>query len=73
MSHVVDVLTALTLGGAIIGGGIKAVQRFTRAADSVEHRLETIANRLAELATSMEHVVTTIGDHEKRIDRLESH
>lgn len=60
LTHFIDILTALTLGVAIIAGGIRAVSKLTRIADSVD--------RLSE---SMEHVVTQIGDHEARIDRLE--
>lgn len=60
LSHIIDVLTALVLGGSILGGGIKAVNKLTRIADAVD--------RLSE---SMEHVVTQLGDHERRIDGAE--
>ena len=61
LTSLVEVLTAIVLGGSIIAGGFKAIAKLTRIADSVD--------RLSE---SMEHVVMQIGDHEKRIDRLES-
>lgn len=61
MTHLVDILTAIVLGASIIGGGIKAVGKLTRIADSVD--------RLSE---SMENIVTQIGEHEKRLERLEN-
>ena len=62
LTTVVELLTALVLGFSMIGGGIKAISKLTRIADSVDR-----------LSRSMEHVVGQIGDHEKRIDRLEHH
>ena len=71
MAHLIEILTALMLGSGILGGGIKAVHGFTKSADSVEHRLETIGDHLAVLAASMERVVSQIGNHEMRITRIE--
>ena len=60
LTSTVEILTAIVLGGSVIGGGFKAMARLTRIADGVE--------RLSE---SMEHVVQQIGDHEMRLTRVE--
>jgi hypothetical protein len=60
ISHLIEILTALVLSGSVIGGGIKAISKLTRIADSVER-----------LSRSMEHVVTQIGEHETRLTRME--
>ena len=60
LTSLVEVLTAVVLGGSVIAGGFKAIAKLTRIADSVDR-----------LSGSMEHVVMQIGDHETRIDRLE--
>lgn len=60
MAHMINVLTALTLGGGVIGGGIKAMAKLTRLVDAVEH-----------LTGSMERAVGQLGDHESRIKDLE--
>ena len=62
MNSAVGVLTVIATGMAIIGGGIRAISRLTRIADSVER-----------LSASMQQVVGQIGDQEKRITRLEDH
>lgn len=60
MNHLIEILTALVLSGSIIGGGIQAIAKLTKIADSVER-----------LSASMEHVVLQIGDHETRMTRIE--
>ena len=60
LTHLIEILTAIVLGGSVIGGGFRAIAKLTRIADSVER-----------LSASREHVVGQIGDHETRIDRLE--
>ena len=60
MTHLIELLTAIVLCGTILGGCVRGVSKLTRIADSVD--------RLGE---SMQHVVGQIGDHEKRLDRLE--
>jgi len=60
MTHLIEILTALALGGSIVGGGFRAMTKLTRLVDAIEH-----------LSASMEQVVRTIGKHEKRIGRLE--
>jgi hypothetical protein len=60
VSNPIGVLTAIVLSISIIGGGVRAISKLTRIADAVER-----------LTGSMEHVISQIGDHEKRIDRLE--
>jgi type II secretory pathway component PulJ len=60
MNHLIEVLTAVVLGASILGGLARAVSKLTRIADSVER-----------LSTSVERVVEQIGDHEKRIAKLE--
>ena len=61
MATIVETLTAIMLGGAIIAGGFKAMAKLTRLVDAIER-----------LSGSMEHVVGEIGDHEKRITSLET-
>lgn len=60
MTHLVEILTALVLGGGVLGSGFRAISRLTRLVDAVEG-----------LGESMKMVARQIGDHEKRIDRLE--
>ena len=60
MTHLIEILTAIVLSGSIIGGGIQAIAKLTKIADSVER-----------LSASMEHVVLQIGDHETRLTRVE--
>lgn len=60
MTHLIDILTALVLCISIIGGGIRAISKLTRIADSVER-----------LSQSMEHVVVQVGDQETRLTRIE--
>ena len=60
MTHLIEILTAIVLCGSIIGGGIQAIAKLTKIADSVER-----------LSASMEHVVLQIGDHETRLTRVE--
>ena len=62
MNSVVGVLTAIVMGASILAGFGRGISKLTRIADSVD--------RLSE---SVERVVDQIGDHEKRITRLESH
>ncbi len=60
MTHLIEILTALVLGGSILAGIVRTVAMLTRIADSVER-----------LSTSVEHVVGQIGDHETRLTRVE--
>ena len=60
MAHLIEILTALFLGGSVVGGGFRAMAKLTRLVDAIEH-----------LSASMEHVVGQIGDHENRLTRLE--
>jgi len=60
MTHLIEILTAVFLGGSIIAGGFKAMSKLTRLVDAVEH-----------LSASMENVAGQIGDHEQRIGKLE--
>ena len=62
MNSVVGVLTAIGLAMAVVGGGVRALAKLTRLVDAVER-----------LSGSMEHVVSQIGEQEKRITRLEDH
>ena len=60
MTHLIEILTAIVLGGSIIAGGFKAMAKLTRLVDAVEG-----------LNESMGTVVGQIGDHERRIGKLE--
>ena len=60
LTHLIEILTAIVLSISIIGGGIQAIAKLTKIADSVER-----------LSASMEHVVLQIGDHETRLTRVE--
>lgn len=60
MAHAIDILTIITFGLALIGGGIRAVSKLTRIADSVDR-----------LSRAVEGVTGQLADHEKRIDVLE--
>jgi len=60
MTHLIEILTALALGGSVVGGGFKAMAKLTRLVDAVER-----------LSASMEHVSEQIGAHEQRLIRLE--
>ena len=61
VAHLVEVLTALALGGSVVGGGVRALAKLTRLVDAVER-----------LSASMEHVVSQIGEHEKRLAVIEA-
>jgi len=60
VTHLIEILTAIVLGGSIIAGGFKAMAKLTRLVDAVEG-----------LNESMGTVVGQIGDHERRIGKLE--
>ncbi len=60
LTHLIEILTAIVLGGSILAGLVRTVAMLTRIADSVER-----------LSSSMERVVASIGDHETRLTRLE--
>jgi hypothetical protein len=60
MAHVIDILTIITFGLALVGGGVRAVSKLTRIADSVDR-----------LSRSVEGVTGQLADHEQRIGALE--
>jgi len=60
MSHAIDILTIVTFGIALIGGGVRAVSKLTRIADSVDR-----------LSRAVEGVTGQLADHEQRIGVLE--
>jgi len=60
VTHLIEVLTALVLGGTVVAGGFRAMAKLTRLVDAIEH-----------LSASMETVVGQIGEHETRLTRLE--
>lgn len=52
MTHVIDILTIVTFGSALLGGGVRAVSKLTRIADSVDrlsHSVEGMVGKLADL------------------------
>ena len=60
MTHLIEILTAVVLCGTILGATVKAIAKLTLIADSVDRLSESMAN-----------VTGQIGDHEKRLDRIE--
>lgn len=60
MMHLIEILTALTLGGGLLAGGFKAMSKLTRLVDAVE-----------SLSEAMHAVVGQVGDHETRLTRIE--
>ncbi len=61
MTHLIEILTVIALGGSVLAGLVRTVAMLTRIADSVER-----------LSTSVEKIGGEIGDHERRLARLES-
>lgn len=60
MTHVVDIITIITFGLALVGGGVRAVSKLTRIADSVDR-----------LSRAVEGVTGQLADHEARLGVLE--
>ena len=60
MTHLIDILTAVVLCISIVGGGIRAVGKLTRIADSVDR-----------LSASMEQIGETVSHLNERITKLE--
>lgn len=60
MTHLIDILTAIVLCVSIVGGGIRAVSKLTRIADSVDR-----------LSASMEAIGEQIVHLNDRITKLE--
>lgn len=60
MAHVIDILTIITFGLALVGGGVRAVSKLTRIADSVDR-----------LSRAVEGVTSQLADHEHRLGALE--
>lgn len=61
MAHVIDILTIITFGLALAGGGVRAVSKLTRIADSVDR-----------LSRAIEGVTGQLADHEQRLGTLEA-
>lgn len=61
MSHAIDILTIITFGLALIGGGVRTVSKLTRIADSVDR-----------LSSSVEGIGGKLDNHEQRIGVLEA-
>jgi hypothetical protein len=50
VTHAIDILTIITFGIALIGGGIRAVSKLTRIADSVDRLSRAVEGVTEQLA-----------------------